>query len=70
MIKTIGIEGLGCENCEKTVKASLEALDGVSTAEVSRESKNAVVTLVAEIPDAILRAAVEKDGFYTVTGIE
>ena len=70
MTKTVYVEGMGCENCEKYVKTTLEALEGVESAVVSKDTGTAVVELSADVPDEALKAAVEKDGFYTVTGVE
>ena len=69
MQKTMKIEGMMCPHCEAAVKKALEALDGVDAAEVSREAGTAVVSMSAEVADAVLKEAVEaKD--YKVTGIE
>lgn len=68
MTKTVKIEGMMCEHCEATVKKALEGVDGVVSADVSKDRKDAVVTLSKDVEDAVLKAAVEaKD--YTVTGI-
>ena len=68
MKKTIQIEGMMCGHCEATVKKALEALPQVDSAEVSHTAGTAVVTLNAEVEDAVLTQAVEaKD--YKVTGI-
>ena len=69
MNKTIKIEGMMCGHCEATVKKALEALDGVSAAEVSHTTGTAVVTLDKPVDDTVLKKAVE-DKDYTVTGIE
>ena len=69
MTKTINIEGMMCTHCEASVKKALEALDGVSSAEVSHEKGTAVVTLSSELADDVLKKAVE-DKDYKVTGIE
>ncbi|MBQ3852406.1 MAG: metal-transporting ATPase, partial [Lachnospiraceae bacterium] len=69
MTKTINIEGMMCTHCEASVKKALEALDGVSSAEVSHEKGTAVVTLSSELADDVLKKAVE-DRDYKVTGIE
>ena len=69
MKKTMKIEGMMCPHCEAAVKGALEALDGVTSADVSHEAGTAAVWMSAEIADAVLREAVEaKD--YKVTGIE
>ena len=66
MTKTINIEGMMCEHCENAVKKALEAIDGVSEASVSRESKNAVVTLDTDVADDLLKKAVEEEGYKVV----
>ena len=68
MEKTMKIEGMMCMHCEATVKKALEALDGVSAAEVSHEKGTAVVTLSAPVADEVLKKAVEEKD-YTVTSI-
>ncbi len=69
MNKTLKIEGMMCGHCEATVKKALEALDGVSAAEVSHEKGTAVVTLSGEVADEVLRQAVEEKD-YKVVGLE
>ncbi|MDO4490117.1 MAG: heavy metal translocating P-type ATPase [Lachnospiraceae bacterium] len=69
MTKTVKIEGMACGHCTATVKKALEALEGVSSAEVSLNNKQAVVTLTAEVSDDVLKKTVE-DKDFTVTGIE
>ena len=43
--KTMKIEGMMCPHCETTVKKTLEAIDGVESAEVSHEKGSAVLTM-------------------------
>ncbi len=69
MIKTMKIEGMMCKHCEARVKKILEALDGVDEAIVSHENGTAVLTLSAEISDALLTDTVTAQD-YTVLGIE
>ena len=68
MTKTINIEGMMCEHCEMTVKKALEALDGVTGAEVSHEKGTAVVSFDSDVADDVLKKAVE-DKDYKVTSI-
>ena len=68
MTETIKVEGMMCGNCEKHVKNALEALDGVTSAEVSRTSGQAVLTLSQAVDEAVLKKAVEDAG-YQFTGI-
>ncbi|MGN8876491.1 heavy metal translocating P-type ATPase [Pseudoflavonifractor sp. HCP28S3_F10] len=67
--KTLHIEGMMCSHCEGRVKQALEALEAVELAEVSHEAGTAVVTLKADVPDSVLKEAVEAED-YPVTGIE
>lgn len=67
MEKTIKIEGMMCGHCEAAVKKALEALDGVSVAEVSHESGTAVVTLDKDIADSILVKAVEDKDYKVIS---
>ncbi len=68
MKKTMVIEGMMCGHCSGRVQKTLEALAGVTSAAASHETGTAVVTLEAPIEDAVLKAAVEEQG-YTVTEI-
>ena len=63
MEKTITIEGMMCGHCEMHVKKALEALEGVSSAEVSHEKGTAVVTLEKEVSDDILKQTVTEQGY-------
>ncbi|MBR1476905.1 MAG: heavy metal translocating P-type ATPase [Lachnospiraceae bacterium] len=67
MTKTISIEGMMCAHCEATVKKALEALEGVSGAEVSHEKGNAVVTLSKDVDNAVLTKAVEDKEYKVVS---
>ena len=69
MTKTLNVEGMMCGHCEARVKKALEAVEGVASAEVSHEKGTAVVTLSKDVPDAVLKKAVE-DQDYAVTEIE
>ena len=69
MQKTMKIEGMMCPHCEAAVRKALEALDGVDAAEVSHEAGTAVVSMSADVADAVLKEAVEAKE-YKVTGIE
>ncbi len=67
--KTMNIEGMMCGHCEASVKKALLALDGVEDAVVSHESGTAKLTLSADIPNEILKTAVEEKD-YTVVSID
>ena len=68
MEKTMKIEGMMCGHCEAAVRKALEAVDGVTGAQVSHEAGTAVVTLSKPVDDAVLTKAVtDKD--YKVLSI-
>ena len=61
--KTLTIEGMMCEHCEKRVKDSLEKLDKVSEAVVSHKTKSAIVSLNGEVENDVLKKTVEDQGY-------
>ena len=63
MEKTLKIEGMMCPHCEANVKNTLEALEGVVSAEVSHVAGTAIVTLEKEVADSVLKEAVEGKGY-------
>ena len=69
MKKLIHVEGMGCQNCVKHVKEALEALDGVTNAEVSLEKNTALITFTNDIADTAIKSAIEDAG-YDVVKIE
>ena len=69
MTKTLKIEGMMCGHCEMHTKKALEALDGVTNAEVSHKTGTAVVTLEKEVANEVLKKAVAEQG-YQVTDIQ
>ena len=69
MVKTLKIEGMMCGHCEMHTKKALEALDGVTKAEVSHKTGTAVVTLDQDVSDDVLKQAVTDQG-YQVTDIQ
>ena len=67
MTKTMKIEGMMCGHCEARVKKVLEALAGVSQAEVSHEAGTAVVTMSQDVADDVLKKAVEDQDYKVVS---
>ena len=63
MKKTLTIEGMMCAHCEATVKKALEAVEGVTAAEVSHENGTAIVSLGQDVAADTLKKAVEDKGY-------
>jgi copper chaperone len=61
---TIKVDGMSCGGCVKSVTGVLTALDGVASADVSLERKQAVVEFdAAKVTRDQLMAAIEDAGF-------
>ena len=56
-----------CGHCEARVKKALEAIEGVSVANVSHEEGTAVVALSADVSDEVLKKAVEDQDYQVVS---
>jgi len=67
MTKTMKIEGMMCPHCSGRVKTVLEALEGVSAADVSHETGTAVVTLEAEVANDVLADTVTAQGYKVIS---
>lgn len=66
MEKMFKVEGMMCHNCEKHVKKELEAINGVTEAIPNHKAENVIVKMTNNIPDDILKAAVNKAGYKAV----
>ena len=69
MKKTLTVEGMMCMHCEARVKKALEAVDGVAAAVADRGAGTAVVELTKDVPNEVLKSAVEAQD-YVVKGVE
>jgi len=61
--KTIDVDGMTCEKCIYKVIRALEKVDGVKVAAASLEKQSAQVGLNENIPDDILKDAINKAGY-------
>ena len=59
----VNVEGMHCEHCANTVKAALEAIDGVKSAKVNLQKKCAVVTSEKSLSSDLAKKAVDDAGF-------
>ena len=69
MKKTMKIDGMMCPHCEGRVKTALENLPQVSEAVTSHKDGTSIVTLNADIDNAVLTETVTNQG-YTVISVE
>ncbi|MCQ4332234.1 heavy-metal-associated domain-containing protein [Natronomonas sp. F2-12] len=61
MSRTITVEGMSCEHCERTVEEALEDVDGVARARADRAAGEVKIEGAAD-PDRLV-AAVEDTGY-------
>ncbi|SCP94871.1 heavy-metal-associated domain-containing protein [Anaerobium acetethylicum] len=66
MDKIMNINGMTCGHCQARVENALNAIDGVE-AKVDLKKKIAKVKMDREIPDEVLKAAVEEAGYEVVS---
>ena len=67
MEKTLKIEGMSCMHCVNRVKTALESIEGVSSAKVSLDDNEAVVSLTLEVDDKTLKDAVSDQGYSVIS---
>lgn len=63
--KLITMEGMHCENCKNSIERSINKIDG-AVAKVNLKKKLCEVSMNKEIPDDVLRLAVERLDFKVV----
>lgn len=67
MTKTIKIEGMMCPHCEGRVKQCLEGLAQVSSADVSHERGDAIITLASDVSNDTLKQTIENQGYKVIS---
>ena len=63
----VNVNGMNCNHCKMAVEKALNTVDGVVSAEVNLEAKNAYVTLSKEVADSDLMNVVNEAGFEAVS---
>ncbi len=63
----VNVNGMNCNHCKMSVEKALNTVEGVVSAEVNLEAKNATVTLSKEVSDADLMNVVNNAGFEAVS---
>jgi len=65
--KIINVEGMSCDHCKMAVTKAVNALEGVSTVEVSLENKTASVDFEEDrLPLDAIKQAIEGQGYDVV----
>ena len=62
--RVLGIEGMTCDNCVKTLTRALKRVNGIKDVEVDRENARATITFDTTKTDAAaIHDAIEKGGY-------
>ena len=61
--RTIDVDGMTCEKCIVNVIRALEKIDGVTIAAASLEKQSAQVGMKSNVPDDVLRDAINRAGY-------
>ena len=67
MEKVLNIEGMVCMNCVKHVDKALREIQGIKDVAVHLESKSAQVQMSQDVPDDVLKTAIEDAGYQLVS---
>ena len=67
MEKVLNIEGMVCGMCVKHVDKALRDIQGVKDVTVQLESKSAQVQLEQDVPNDVLKAAIEDAGYQLIS---
>ncbi|MCQ2496225.1 MAG: heavy metal translocating P-type ATPase [Lachnospiraceae bacterium] len=59
----IKVVGMMCGNCERHVTKALEAIDGIETVVASHEENLVTITCSKDVDEAVIRAAIEEEGY-------
>ena len=62
--RVIGIEGMTCDNCVKTLTKAIKKVNGIKDVQVDRENARATVTFDTTKTDiAAVHESIEKSGY-------
>jgi copper chaperone CopZ len=62
--RVLGIEGMTCDNCVKTLTRALKRINGIKDLQIDRESARATITFDTTKTDiATIHEAIEKSGY-------
>ena len=67
MEKVLNIEGMVCMNCVKHVDKALREIQGISDVAVHLESGSAQIQISQDVPDDMLKTAIEDAGYQLVS---
>lgn len=63
MITKIGVNGMSCGHCSKSVKDAISKIAGVENVEVDLQAKIATITSSVAITEELLKDVIEEEGY-------
>ena len=70
MTRKYFIEGMSCSNCVAKVKAALQKVEGVESAEVQLQFPQATIKMKSDVPFKNIQSALNDAGHYDITESE
>lgn len=69
MTHTYSVKGMTCSGCAANVRRALEAVPGITKAEVIQPAGRAVVTMDQHVDTTVLQEAVKQYGNYELSDL-
>ena len=62
-MRTVRVKGMSCQHCAKTVKKTLEEIDGITNVAVDLESGEATFEETRPVDNELMRDKIKKAGY-------
>jgi copper chaperone len=62
-MKTLKIKGMSCQHCVRTVKKTLEEIEGIENVSVDLDAGQATFEEIRPVDDDLIRERIEKAGY-------
>ncbi len=62
-MRTVRVKGMSCQHCVKTVKKTLEEIDGITNVAVDLESGEATFEETRPVDNELVREKIKKAGY-------
>ncbi|MGA3116798.1 MAG: heavy metal-associated domain-containing protein [Syntrophobacteraceae bacterium] len=62
-MKTVRVKGMSCQHCAKTVKKTLEEIDGIANVAVDLETGEVTFDQIHPVDGELMREKIKKAGY-------
>ena len=62
-MRTLRVKGMSCQHCAKTVKKTLEAIDGIANVAVDLETGEVTFDEIRPVDNELMREQIKKAGY-------